>query len=800
MAAESIAVSQVAIPDTVMAAFKGGLSLPVTVNTFDSGSLDSVVQADDDAVIGSATIKFNGSSFILLDINTEVGNATNKVRLSDKAQSQLLTAKGKSLSDSGWLVISNNIKLHLNPLTMHLELVVDRTFFGVDSLQRERVLPSSSARNFTSLFDYDVNAYTSRSQGVNSQAANLTFKSQSSLGEHHFDLEGSVLAGEQSLSSLNRAMYEYDANGHRFAAGMLDGWSMQGLSNVSTLGDSKMYGFSYGNASNSVKFDNSQSLTPIEVYFPSAGEARIYRDGRLLNVQRVSMGNHQLDTGRLPIGIYDVRVDTVIGGQVVSSRSYHVNKLSASKQYGDHLGWQFWGGILDRKSDYYSWSTHSDGGLTPIGGISLAGYWRDTNWNMSLYQVGRVSVEEGLATWQPTSSLRFDLQNLYSSDKSKQWSFRGSYDLPYSIASLWAYRQRGSSGDELPFYAQSYDSAGLSVNLGNWINKAGTLNFSYEKEVEQSTEYLRTDYNQMIYSGRFGTAQLQLGMSGESFSNTNNQYYATINFTLPLSADFQIGLSQQGSLRELDLQAGKSIDNSVINYVGANVSTAMSNGEKSSNYGAYADYSGRYGQGSLSYSGSKGSSSLSLSNHGQLALSRDNFAAGGGSGDAALVVDMPKIKTGDLEAVLDGQSYPLASGENVISLSAYNTYHLNIRSSELSDSSYQITDNGSRNITLYPGNVVAIKPSIKQMVTVFGRLVDESGKPLKHAKINNHIGITTSDQNGNFAVDVDKRHPRVTVKLENDKKFDMVMNLSSDNATKWLGTVRWAGNNIYLNG
>lgn len=798
MAAESIAVSQVAIPDAVIAAFRGGLSLPVTVNTVDSGSLDSVVQADD-IVIGSATIKFYDGRFTLLNINTEVENSTDKVKLSDKAKVQLLTAKGKSLSDSGWLVISNNIKLHLNPLTMHLELVVDKSFFGVDKLQRERILPASSVRDFTSLFDYDVNAYTSRSQGVNSQAANLTFKSQSSLGEHHFDVEGSVLEGEQSLSSLNRAMYEYDANGHRFAAGMLDGWSMQGLSNVSTLSDSKMYGFSYGNSSNSLKVDNSQSLTPIEVYLPSAGEARIYRDERLLNVQRVSMGNHQLDTGRLPIGIYDVRVDIVIGGQVVSSRRYHVNKLSASKQYGDNLGWQFWGGVLDRKSDFYTLNPHPDGGTTPIGGVSLAGFWRDTNWNMSLYQIGRVSVEEGVATWQPSSSFRFDLQNLYSSDKSKQWSLRGSYDLPYSIGSLWAYRQRGSNGDELPFYAQSYDSAGLSVNLGSWVNNAGTLNVSYEKEIDQSVEYLRTDYNQMIYSGGLGTAQLQLGMSGENFSNQNNQYYATINFTLPLSADFQIGLSQQGSQRELDLQAGKSIDDSVINYVGANVSTVMSNGEQSSNYGAYADYSGRYGQGSLSYSGSKGSSSFSLSNHGQLALSHDNFAAGGGSGDAALVVDMPKIKTGDLEAVLDGQTYPLASGENIISLSAYNTYNLNIRGSELSDSSYQITDNGSRNITLYPGNVIAIKPSVKQMVTVFGHLVDGTGTPLKYAKINNHIGITTSDENGDFAVDVDKNHPQVTVKLENNKQFDMVMNLSHDDATKWLGTVRWSGKDIYLN-
>lgn len=796
MATESVLASQVAIPDAVRAAFQGGLSLPVTVNT----SGDNATTQDDNIAIGLATIALQGDNFNLVDINVEGGKGPYKVVLSATAKAQLLTAKGKALSSSGWLVVSPDIKLHLNPLTMHLELVVSRTFFGVTTQQRETLLPTSTVRDMTSLLQYDLNAYTSRYQGVNSQSAYLNFQSQSALGEHHLDVEGAVLAGDEQSIDLNKAMYEYDANGHRLAAGMLDSWSMQALGNVSTLNSSRIYGLSYGNASQSVKVDGSQSLSPIVVYFPSAGEARIFRDDRLLSVQRVSMGNHQLDTARLPSGVYDVRVDVVVGGRVISSRLHHVNKMGASQKYGDGLGWQIWGGVIENRPYHATGDEPREDGFTPIGGVSLASYWKDINWNLSLYQTDYRSVEEGLATWQATNELRFDLQNLYSSDTSDQWMARVSYDLPDGLGSVWGYRQRGTDGDKLPFYAQSYDSAGLSLNLGYWVDYAGSLNVSYEEDKRQHQQYVRTDYNQMVYSGRYGSAQLQLGMTGSDFSGSDQQYYATLNFSLPWSADFQIGLSQQGAQRELDLQAGKSFDGGFINYAGANVSTVMLDGVQNTNYGAFADYAGRYGQGTLSYNGSQGSSSLSLSNHGAFALTHSGIAAGSGSGDAALIVDMPEIKTGDLEVVMDNQAYPLSSGRNLIPVTAYNTYQVNVRSSELAASSYQIASSDQQEYTLYPGNVGVVKPEIKQMVTVFGQLIDSRGQPLMHAKINNHIGITTSDENGNFAVDVDKHHPQVIVQLADNHKFEVNMNLKNDDGTKWLGTVQWFGKDIRLEG
>ncbi len=51
------------------------------------------------------------------------------------------------------------------------------------------------------------------------------------------------------------------------------------------------------------------------------------RDGRLLSVQNFAMGNHEVDTRGLPYGIYDVEVEVVVNGRVVSKRTQRVNKL-----------------------------------------------------------------------------------------------------------------------------------------------------------------------------------------------------------------------------------------------------------------------------------------------------------------------------------------------------------------------------------------------------------------------------------------------------------------------------------------
>ncbi|WP_421667197.1 TcfC E-set like domain-containing protein [Proteus terrae] len=87
----------------------------------------------------------------------------------------------------------------------------------------------------------------------------------------------------------------------------------------------------YGNNSSS-KVNHSQlSLTPITVFLPSAGEVRIYREGKLLSIQSFPMGNFEVDTAPLPFSIYQVEVEVVIDGKVHAKQTQTVNKTFKMK-------------------------------------------------------------------------------------------------------------------------------------------------------------------------------------------------------------------------------------------------------------------------------------------------------------------------------------------------------------------------------------------------------------------------------------------------------------------------------------
>ena len=132
----------------------------------------------------------------------------------------------------------------------------------------------------------------------------------------------------------------------RYAAGMLNGWAMQSLASVSGISGGEVYGVSMGNP-NSRKRDNTLSLTPVVVYFPTAGEARIRRDGQLIGIQRFDVGNHEIDTSSLPYGIYSIEVEVVSGSRTVSRNMYTVNKPFSSN-VSETLRWQMWGGMYSR--------------------------------------------------------------------------------------------------------------------------------------------------------------------------------------------------------------------------------------------------------------------------------------------------------------------------------------------------------------------------------------------------------------------------------------------------------------------
>jgi Mat/Ecp fimbriae outer membrane usher protein len=779
----------------VKAVFEQGVDLTVFVRNRDADSLQGEATE-----IGKLTVKMENDVLQFVDFVAK--QELNGTVLSPEILRALGQLKGAEFDADSSLKVSDDADLLLNPITLEATLFVNASAFGVQARKRDGVLEAASVRGLSGVFNYDINGFSSNSYGESSRSAYANFDSYTSWGEHHINFAGSVYSGGESESqdrvNIDRLMYERDMNGQRLALGMLDGWAMQSLGSTSALNSDRMYGFSYGSSTNSLVQDHEQSLTPLQVYLPAAGEARVMRDGRVISVQRLAMGNHELDTSSFPSGVYDVKVDVLVAGKTTSTRTFRVNKPNG-KTNAEGLQWQVWGGTAKRSESYSEGSENDE--YVGLAGTSIAGQWGDVSMNSSLYMRGSVFAEEAEVSWDAWEGLRFNLQNIYASDATRRFATAVNWDVPGSMLSLWANYERGRDGRELEFWSRDYENIGGNLNLSTLSPNLGTLTLSYERDhSSEGSKTMTSNYNQQIYSGQYGSAQLQVG-----FNRTQNagqqaetEKYISLNLSLPLNSDFSLGVSHDKNGSTLDVDGGVGLDGQAIKYIGGNISQGLSGENKDTNYGAYANYDMRYGSGTINYQGSRDSNSISLSNHGNLVWNSEQIAAGSGTGESAMIVDVPIEEDDALEADVNGQKIPLKSGRNVISVPGYSKNKLEIRSNaeKLGSESTFLVDSTAEEYVLYPGNVSHLQVDAQKMITVFGRLNDDHGQPVPNAKIKNHIGFTSTDAKGQFAIDVNKDIPELKVESDKTGPFSIVMDFDDKKnrlGVISLGDISWDG-------
>lgn len=148
---------------------------------------------------------------------------------------------------------------------------------------------------------------------------------------------------------------------------------------------------------------------------------------------------------------------------------------------------------------------------------------------------------------------------------------------------------------------------------------------------------------------------------------------------------------------------------------------------------------------------------------------------------------------GQISARVNGRIFPLSGKRNYLPLSPYGRYEVELQNSKNSLDSYDIVSGRKSHLTLYPGNVAVIEPEVKLMVTVSGRIRAEDGTLLANARINNHIGRTRTDENGEFVMDVDKKYPTIDFSYGGNKTCEVALELSQARGAVWVGDVVCSG-------
>lgn len=701
------------------------------------------------------------------------------------------------------LKVTDDASFQFDLQSLYLELKVNKNALGTKFISRSDVLGQSTSDGFSSVLNYRFGASYNDYDGRNTSSNYLSLDSVSSIREHHLLLNGSVYGvGESNTrSDLYRALYERDFEGNRFAVGMMDTWSMQSIASLNALNTSKVYGATYGNKSNTMIEDKTQSLVPIVVFLPSAGSVQLYRDGRLLSIQNFSMGSHEVDTSGLPYGLYNIEVKILINGQETSSTVAQVNKsLGRNSSVTGVLDWQVFGGMLKymlRESPAEYAKRETETWLVGVAAAKNFPVFSGMSLRSTLYAFDENVVNEIESNITLPLGTTLNLQSMLTTDASYRASATINYNLPKGYGSVWGSRNLSDVGNKLSFTeTDSYD-LGLSLNLKQLHKKLGFISTSYSEDLKRTNSTTNIEYTQNLFNTRYVDVSFRAGYQRSEYQNQQNyeDKYIYFDVRMPLSKWFSAGLSSRNSNLLANASYKQNFQNSLITGVGVDVSQVIDRKNYQVNEddfmaSAYIGYETKYNTGTFSASGSANSYSMNYTSQGSIAVTPQHFALGNNNMNSGVIIETGLSDKGKVSALINGQDFTLSGEKNFIPLSPYKQYTVELRNDRNSVDSVNIGQGRKSTVVLYPGNVSVIQPEIKQMVTIFGRVHYPDGEVASNTSIHNHIGKTMTDGNGEFSVDVDKRYPILTLIESNGDICESELNLKDVRGAKWLGDIK----------
>lgn len=795
-------VNNQVIPAAFAYALQQGMTIPVFIRYDGEKAVAPSRQKIADAIISVSDGVFVINQITLSDL-------PNRTELASQLKTVISELKDAKFNDGNRLQLNNDASIILDTRSFYLELLVSREAMDAAIIPRTNILGESSSDQLSNILNYSVGSYYSQYDEDNNGSSYITLDNSTSLREHHVNLNGSVygVGTRDNKSELYRAMYERDYQGMRVAAGMVDTWNLQSIASMSALNSSRIYGVSLGNKSSTRIEDNTLTLVPITVFLPAAGEVHITRNGKLLSIQQFSMGSYEVDTSKLPFGVYNVDVSVIVNGKEVSYRTTQINKTFARESSVTGLiDWQLFSGMLKyNKMDYRDHDNIDYGEKdTWVAGAALGTrlpLLSGVNIKSTLYGFDNNGVNESEINVEFNDLFSANQQLLLATDSSWQSISTLNFALPGGYGNIWASRQFSHIGDKLPMYKSDYTTIGASTNLNTFIPGLGSLSVSYSKDKYNNNDYTNVDYSQSLYNNRWATLTMRTGIQRYSYRDNGNvsDKYINLDLSLPLSTWLSTGMSSENGATLANATLRKSFDNSPITQVGASVSKRISGGDESDSnsyqsdnfaINGYASYDTKYNTGTVSATrSSDNNTNLTLNSQGSVAWTKEGVNLGKGTDNSGIIINTNFAEEGQMTAQINGHNYPLTGKSNYISLPAYAEYKVELMNDKNSMDSVEIVRGRRSNVVLYPGNVSVITPEVKQLVTVFGRMKNLNGKAFSNVNIRNHIGKTTTNDQGEFAMDVDKRYPVITLIDQQGGVCEADLELTKARGAVWMGDI-----------
>lgn len=562
--------------------------------------------------------------------------------------------------------------------------------------------------------------------------------------------------------------------------------SAQGLTRpVRTIGSGPdtVLGMMYG-SSDSLAIDNPKpSLYPISVTANRQAMVEIYRNGVLINSQQVASGLQTLDTRPLPGGIYEVEVRLIEDGQLISSNRELIYKPRNWNNPENRWRYNLFAG---RESKLLSnWQERDDGDLTAGAAFNFLLHPRVVL-GLSARQVKEQMQLGTSAEW--TAGDRTSFYSSVSQTKGQGTGMELQAVHQYNGGSLVLRHQRSwldtrNTYEQLPdgtHIRQRNTYNGQTSNTSLAVNQRLNSKSSVSAQVSHSEGYseglgidLSWTRNAQLFGHNADWRVAVFDRPGTVGTADQRNRGVDISLRLALGSD---GHQVSGSVGQRTSRDGGRDSNASVSYrrdlkdhVLQSVSATASSDVYGTGLAGTADFITDQVNGSMhvqrsSYNGHV-SGGLNLDS--TLAVSGQKAVLSGQAStrQAGMIIDV-ESEVDDIQMRADdlsGTSTTLRPGRNFIPVSAYKNGTVNF--------DFNGTDVPAASIhparTTYhlnKGGVDYRQVRILKTVTVMGRLVDASGKPLKGHHVINHASRGVSEVDGFFSMELSEKSPTLEVR------------------------------------
>lgn len=546
-------------------------------------------------------------------------------------------------------------------------------------------------------------------------------------------------------------------------------------------------GLMFGSSDVLLADTRSPSVYPVYVTASGEGVVEIYRDGNLLSTQAVKPGIQEIDTRRLPGGIYDVELRVVQDGREASRESASIHKPSR---------WQ----DPSRRWRYSAFAGQQRGLLASAGSAREGGAAAGAVVNYLLHSravagatVQRIGARHSAGVsmdWQ--ASDRFSTYtNVYtSSDAGRGVDLQGLYR--YRAGSVVANHARGWVEQRERVVADA-GSAPRWETRGGWQDTTAvsiTHRFGHRDtasvRVARSSGFTRGTGIDVSYGRRetvFGKHDVNWRVSaydrpGARYTGYRRQRGIDLTVSVSLGSDRR---SYSGSLGSRTGDAGRRdtyvtasstqrVDGAVLQSVNGTVTAergGLGAGAGASLQSAFVEGDMQVYRGAASgrISGTANLDSTVVIGGGRAAVLGQGR---GRSADTGLIVDV-RSDYPDLALRADdshGGGVALRPGRNFVPVAAYRAGHVQFDfqgrhapSATLQPSvvSYHLNKGGVMHATL----------DVLRTFTVMGQVLDADGNGVRGVQVINHAGRGVSQEDGFFTLELSARAPVVELRYPN---------------------------------